>query len=742
MILVIYSILLALEVLIIAVLISNAIPFAHNPIRDILLIWQQNSIFPKRDLQLYAFFLSVCFGIYAVMLIIYRKRAGNIQWPKELNHQAWMQGLWVFGELYGAFKIIMLNSPLWAQIILYLSLAASLLTKIFWPEWAVFVKKFWPRLQFWILSNFSGWRGNALAALFIFCVIYIPDPQAVVAQLYMGDQFHNWDIECLGAVYGLFNGFLPDVDVYSQYGLGLPVFLAGTMKLFGGFDYLNVIKSLFWLGTFYYIAWFFILRRWFYSGLLAFAAIIWGMRSQMFLMIVIPTVWHEMTASVLRFYFDGLFFWFLYKHVTTHRRIFLWGAAGAVGIGTYHIVSTGAGLLFALAAYIGIHCVVPDIRPYMIRSRQDYLSLARIIFSIPVFVMLLMWLTVKNNIFKPEFWNNLMEFHLLYANGFGSNYLTGALQHKEYLFVAGGLGYVLFYVGSILYAINLIYFKKADYKLVFTVPLAIYGLCLHAYYIETSIKYLSFGLPGVFLLFFWIDYASKQLSALSQKRVRIAMLGGSLFALMSAPMFTAYPNLFNLSRNPIVDTNVAIKLDSGGYYFNQLYIDFPEWVKLPVNSLGEKDEKLKFEKDFQTDKQLIEFYKQDTDFSKDCHLIRRLTPEGARVPLISSFEILILSEAKRKPFFYYFPYLSSRLMRTRSFVTSTIFTKTQLAKMIDQLEQSKPKYVFMERIFLTPQVPMWYGYQFEDSIELIRYIEARYQPEQIGQFLVAMRRVR
>ncbi len=741
MIVVIYSILLAIEVLIVAVLVSNAIPFVHNPFWDTVLTNQQSSIFPKRDLYLYAFFLLVCFGTYAGIVTIFRTRLENLQWRQKLNHWAAAQGAWVFIELYAAFKIIVYNDPPWARILLYAGLTASFLNKIFWPEISYFTQKNWPRLVLWISSRCSGWRGNALAVLFIFGVIYIPDPQAVVAQLYMGDQFHTWDTSCLGTVYALFNGLLPDVDINSRYGLGMPVVMAGIMKFFGGFDYVNVIKGLLWMGIFYYVTWFFILRRWFFSGLLAFAAILFGMRVAMFPMFVIPSIWNAMTESVMRFCFDPLFFLFLYKHVTTHRRIFLWGASVMAGIGMFYMSSTGAWLLIALLTYMGIHFIIPNIRSHMVRSKGDYLSLARIISLAPLVMIFLTWLTVKGNVFRPEFWKNVMEFHLIFANGVGGEYLTAAItQRKEFLFAAIGLGLVLFYAGSILYAIHQLYFKKADQGLVFSIPVAIYGLCLQTYYIEMDYSYSTFTLPGVFLLFFWIDRASKGLSLLRQKQIRGVLLASGFFALISAPMFTAYPNIFNLSPNPIVDTNVSIKLSNGKMYFNQLYIDFPEWVKLPVNSLGEKDEKLKYENDFQTDAQLVDYYKQETDFSKDTDLIRRLTPEGARVPLISSFEVLILSEAHRKPFFYYFPFLSSKLMRTRAFVTSTLYTKTQVAQMLSQLVQAKPKYIFMERIFLTPQVPMWYGYQFEDSIALIRYIEAYYQPDQTGQFLVAMKR--
>ena len=111
-------------------------------------------------------------------------------------------------------------------------------------------------------------------------------------------------------------------------------------------------------------------------------------------------------------------------------------------------------------------------------------------------------------------------------------------------------------------------------------------------------------------------------------------------------MFTGYPNLLNFSRNPIIDPLVAQRVGHDSPYFNQLYADFPESLKLPLNSLGQKDEGLKFEKDFNTHQQLIDYYKKETDFSSDAGLIQRLTPAGSRVALLSSFEVMILDQAK------------------------------------------------------------------------------------------------
>ena len=78
----------------------------------------------------------------------------------------------------------------------------------------------------------------------------------------------------------------------------------------------------------------------------------------------------------------------------------------------------------------------------------------------------------------------------------------------------------------------------------------------------------------------------------------------------------------------------------------------------------------------------------------------------------------------------------------RNFPPSNIFTRVQLARMIDQLEEQKPEYVFMERIFLTPQVPQWYGLKYEDLIDIIRYVLSHYQVVDRGEYLVALKRVR
>jgi len=166
----------------------------------------------------------------------------------------------------------------------------------------------------------------------------------------------------------------------------------------------------------------------------------------------------------------------------------------------------------------------------------------------------------------------------------------------------------------------------------------------------------------------------------------------------------------------------------------------PESFKLPVNSLGDTDEELKIETDFQTDAQLKDYFDSEFAFKEDAALIDQLTPENQPVPLVSSFETRILMQAGRKPFFYYFPMIDSRPMHVRMFPFTSLWTSDRVAVMLKQLEDSKPPYVFMERIMLTTQVPRIYQSLYPEMFYILSYLDSHYQPYRYGKFLVALKR--
>ena len=219
------------------------------------------------------------------------------------------------------------------------------------------------------------------------------------------------------------------------------------------------------------------------------------------------------------------------------------------------------------------------------------------------------------------------------------------------------------------------------------------------------------------------------------------LIAVSLYALFTNHNFMAYPNVFNWSRNPMVDPLTAQPLPADlSTYFYHLNRNDPEALKLPTNSLGTKDEALYTEKDFHSDDDVAVYYHKDFDFSKDASLIQSLTRPGEPAALISSFEIKILMQADRPPFFYYFPLVKSRPKHMRVMPIDSANSNPELLdrKSIDQLQESNPEYVFLEKIFLY-DFPKAYADKPENIIPIVTYVREHYTPYMMGEYLVAMK---
>jgi hypothetical protein len=202
----------------------------------------------------------------------------------------------------------------------------------------------------------------------------------------------------------------------------------------------------------------------------------------------------------------------------------------------------------------------------------------------------------------------------------------------------------------------------------------------------------------------------------------------------------AYPNVFNFSRNPAVDPLVAARLSEGRLrYFNQLFIQYPDAFKLQVNNLGETFEDWHTEDDFSSDEQLKAYFRQEFSFPEDAALIDGLTKPDEPVALISSFEIQMLIQADRKPFFYIFPLVNSRPLHMRLFEVTHMWTTTQLNDTIKQLEDKKPAFVFMERVYMAREIPESFLYDMPSVCMLDNYVRQHYEPYAVGKYLVAMK---
>lgn len=577
-----------------------------------------------------------------------------------------------------------------------------------------------------------------LVIALIGALIFIPDAEAVTAQLFMGDYFHNWDVIFMGTVYAMFQGLVPGIDVNATYGLGLTVLIEQVMRLLGGFDYPKALIVFYTCGIAYFIAWYALLRRLLNSQWLAIAAIMLIIRAHMFISILVPFAWNEVQSSVMRILLDAVFFWCLFVFCMNGKRAFFWALLFAAGIAMYYMPTTGIFLSITSVIFIAAR-VLHAVRQENMKLVDCWLSWIRPMIVIPAVAFGLYVLTVKSAAFQGEFWFNMAEWSKYFTKGFFYSPLLAPVKGGDYVLVLGGLGYCMLYLATMLFTGYRCFKGKAAPRDWFILCLSIYGAGLFTYYIGMSHKYLSVGLPGIVILLYWIDRALLKSQHL-RKPVTFAILSAALILLITSKMLHAYPNALNFSRNPVVDPKVSLRVGNNVPYFHQLSAGFPDWIKLPVNSLGDVDEQFKFEHHFINHDALKSYYRLETAFAEDADLIKRLTPPQARVPLLASFEVMMLSKAERRPFFYYFPLLNSHPLRMRNFVVTTVFSYTQINKCIQQIEAQKPPYIFMEKIFLTQQVPPWYMEEYEDLIALIRHVKTNYTVDQAGKFLVAMKR--
>ena len=123
----------------------------------------------------------------------------------------------------------------------------------------------------------------------------------------------------------------------------------------------------------------------------------------------------------------------------------------------------------------------------------------------------------------------------------------------------------------------------------------------------------------------------------------------------------------------------------------------------------------------------------------DIALIKRFTAKEEKVALISSFDVLILMKADRKPFFYHFPLLNPVALNQSSFGGLRIDTKPRFLKILEQLRRN-PEHIFIEKKVYQHEIKDIF-YKIHPWFNIIlAYLYQNYEPVGQGHYLVALRR--
>ena len=622
-------------------------------------------------------------------------------------------------------------------------LVLALLNKLFWPGVWHACKRTFAFFTYGRDNRSMRLLGDGLMAALITAMVAICDPQAVLAKMFVGEQFVHMNAFIMAPGWAYVSGCILNVDVIARYGIGVTVVLSKLAQALGGFNHLNMLLVIEGICIVYYVLCYMFLRTWLKSFLLAAAAILLGIKAQMFYTMSFPQPLTYLGGSPVRFAFDVLFFIFVWGHLRTRRWFYLWLAGASCALAAFYVIETGLYMTVAFYVYLFMNYLVPGLRSDLFASPRRRLAVASCMASIPLGAFFLLALVTGSAIWTGEFWRNNFEFAHYYTGGLISGYFFSGLQYGQFWDLLVALLFPVVYVVTICIIGPLCVLQRISPKHLMVIVLCIYGLCANHYFIVEPIanNYYMRGLPFIFVVFYWIRLGTAGLGKRMRQGIGMALAAFSFYALWTNHHYLSYPNIFNFSRNPMVDPLVSETLPDRRDYLYHRVRDYPEADKLPLNSLGETDEGFKTSGDFASDEELKDYYETESDFSRDARLIQSLTAPRQAVPLISSFEELILQQAGRRPMFYYFSLFFSRPMRMRNFGTMEIFSHGQLAKLTDQLEFAKPPFVFVERILLNRDVPSNYSYENPALMGLLDYVFRHYRPYSYGKYLAALKRI-
>ena len=622
-------------------------------------------------------------------------------------------------------------------------LILAVLNKCCWPQISQAVQWCYGLINKAAQKRMMGTLVTAFGMLLMALIIFVPNYERVVARIFIGEQFHHYDIFVMSSGWAAYKGHIMDVNQISQYGVGMPYVFAMLNRWMGGFSHEHVFLIIMTGTMFYYVLMFWLARQWFKSASLTLAVMLCGVRLQMFHPGGYPFMLTYPSATVIRYFFDIFILAAIYLHLQSKSGRWLWVAGALSGFSVFYMDSTGTFLLAAYWAYLVCLLIMPYTRALLYKAPRDAgIILGYFLWPLAV-AFVFFYKTVGNHLFTAHFWHNFSETVEYFLSGIGTYPFFDNFKYHNFL--AGLMGIIIpaVWVFTILFAGAMCYFKRLSRRNIFIIVVCVYGLGVNHYYVARAVltSYYVTALPFAIVCGWWAKILIWGWSRQVRQNTLLVLVLVSLYALLTNHNFMAYPNIFNWSRNPMVDPLTAQPLPADlSPYFNHLFRNDPEGLKLAVNSQGSTDEQIFSEKDFATDNDLVAYYQREFDFSKDAALIRSLTEPDKPVALISSFETKILMQADRPPFFYYFPLISSRPKHMRTMPLNFLHTSAERfnAKAIEQLRDENPKYVFLEKIFLN-DFPKAYADKPENIIPIVAYVRARYALVQMGEYIAVMK---
>jgi len=651
-----------------------------------------NDVRPEREIFFYQMFVASSLLIALSMAFIWRKRLHETRLGEQLRTFSLLVGAGLALELFAAFKWITSPALAWPKFLFYAALAAALLAQIFYAELKT-VAAACGRWFYALAGRVQGRRLTGMDAVIVFiaaAALYTPDMTKVLARDFAVDQFYHFDGFIMSSAWAWLKGCVLNVDVISQYSILLPSMMGTMAQWMGGLTYAHADEILMAATAVYLLTAYAFMRYWLKDVFIAAFGLFFFMKWHLFHWGVSPIIWMLPGVIPVRYLFDVVVLGLILKDLERPALVWRLMAALVCGLAIAYMLDTGIYMTAAFGAYLFL-TIILDRSLHRDRLRP-YLEAAGLL-ALSVGLWLFLWyLSVGPWLWTKTFWHNVTEHIALFLNGWGALPVTDGLRERNFFAFVMGLAIPLVYTASAMVTVALVFLKKVSRTWLIVAVIALYGLMLYHYFICRSAvsSYYVVCLPFVLVLCFWINEIRTRLKPSVRPVMGAGLLLFALGALLTNNLFAYYPNVLNLS----------------GYDWR------PE----------------------------TEFYQKEFHFSEDAALVRRLTRPDEAVALISSFETEILIEADRKPFFYYFPLITSRFMSAPFIGGTYLHTKERMDKTLRQMEDRRPQHVFVEKRLFNHTLPEQFYQHFQTISLLMDYLHAHYTVDEQGQYLLALRR--
>jgi hypothetical protein len=576
----------------------------------------------------------------------------------------------------------------WAYPVFTAGLAGAVTSRIFWNRLSPAINGFY----FHMMHRDSDLRWvriwDGVFPVILIILIGVPDINYVLKEILVTDSFYHFDSLLMAPGWAYLNGLTLNMDVTSQYSMVIPAVISRLADMSGGFSYHNVLAVLIGLSAAYFIALYFVFRSWLKSALWATFGILLAIKLHMFHAGVSPVIWRYPSATVMRYWFDWIALYAISRHCDSFSRRYLWLAFVSAGMALAYMLDTGIYLTFTVYVYLGAYILARPQHQREFRYPQDIFLLLALILTPVVTALGVLYGIQGPSIFTRELWMNALEFAGLFMQGWGAMPMHESLRSGHLFIFLMGFFMPIVYVWTLIFVGGRCLTGRAPWRDFFIVFVSVYGLCLFQYFINRSAlsSYYVVCIPYVFVLCYWLNALSERLSLRSRRYVSLSAVVLMASVLGTSAMFTEYPNYLSQSFN----------------------------------------------------KQLENYLDGGMDVNRDAQLIERLTAPHEQVALISRFETAILMQARRKPFFYYFPLMESTPLHMPTSGRNYLYTTTRLNRIIHQLQGKRPKYIFIEKSLVKKQTPPA-GKQTTSMKVLIQYVNSHYDHDADGEYLTAFK---